>query len=212
MHGPGYNIVAEKLPRGVRCIHGQFYKPVRLIGRLPQVDAALFIGWHAAPDQAGSFSPHIFHKKIRWVRINGIPVTEVELFAGVLGEQGISVLFLSAEDCVLERTRRTLPWITTFAVPKVPLAPNEADRLRSLLREKASEALKTQSRPGRLLFGRHQLEASVDGRHVSWTADRATDTFERLADLAFFDGYPLAFRPLFLKAYVHGSRLGLRLL
>ncbi|MBC7358626.1 MAG: M55 family metallopeptidase [Desulfacinum sp.] len=212
MHGPGYNILPGGLPPGVRCVRGQYLKPIRLIGRLPQVDGAVFIGWHAAPDQEESFSPHIFHKKIRWVRINGRPVTEVELFAAVLGEHGVPVCFVSAEDCVLERVQKTLPWIQPFPVPKRPLKESEAEGLRRLLEDRVAETLARGARPGRLLFGRHRLEALVDGRTIAWSADRATETYERLADLAFFDGYPQALRPLLLGAYVHGSRLGLRLM
>ncbi|MEJ5366648.1 MAG: M55 family metallopeptidase [Desulfosoma sp.] len=126
MHGPGYNILPEELPPGVRCVRGQHLKPIRLIGKLPEADMAVFIGWHAAPDQRGSFSPHIFHKKIRWVRINGRPVTKVELFAGVLGEHGVPVCFVWAEDCVLERVEKTLPWIEPFPDPNQALPKAEA--------------------------------------------------------------------------------------
>ncbi|MEJ5366649.1 MAG: hypothetical protein WHS86_16260 [Desulfosoma sp.] len=52
----------------------------------------------------------------------------------------------------------------------------------------------------------------MDGRRITWTADRVKETYTRLADLAFFDGYPSPVRPLLIHAYVHGSRLGLRLL
>ncbi|SMC21890.1 D-aminopeptidase [Desulfacinum hydrothermale DSM 13146] len=212
MHGPGYNIRPGSLPSGVRCIRGQYLKPIRLIGRLPAVEGAVFVGWHAAPDQQGSFSPHIFHKKIRWVHINGRPVTEVELFAAVLGEHGIPVLFVSAQQCVLERVRKTLPWITAFPVPKEPLSDDRAAELRRRLTHEVAQALKSHGRFGRLLFGRHRLEALVDGRRIAWTADRATETYERLADLAFFDGLAWPLRPLLLAAYVQGSRLGLRLM
>ncbi|WP_178371922.1 M55 family metallopeptidase [Desulfacinum infernum] len=212
MHGPGYNILPEELPPGVRCVRGQHLKPIRLIGKLPEADMAVFIGWHAAPDQKGSFSPHIFHKKIRWVRINGRPVTEVELFAGVLGEHGVPVCFVSAEDCVLERVEKTLPWIEPFPVPKQALPKAEAEKLRRLLEDRVAETLARGARAGRLLFGRHRLEALVDGRRIAWTADRMEETYTRLADLAFFDGYPSPVRPLLIRAYVHGSRLGLRLL
>ena len=60
MHASGFNLVRENIENNVRCLQGHFWKPVPLIGKMPQVDVAIMIGWHAGPDQADGFSPLIF--------------------------------------------------------------------------------------------------------------------------------------------------------
>jgi len=183
MHGTGFNLLPEKLIPEVRCDQGHHWRPVPLIGTLPEAECAMMIGWHAAPDQEG-FSPHIFQKTLRKLCINGNPITEVELFSAVLGEHGIPVPFVSAEDVACERIQNHMPWIHRFDVPKRPMDDSEIQALRDRLTEDVQHASSHNGTPP-LVWKSHDVTATFEAETRSWTSPSATDTFRRLlADTA----------------------------
>ena len=183
MHGTGFNLLPEKLIPEARCDQGHRWHPVPLIGTMPEADCAVMVGWHAAPDQQG-FSPHIFHKALRELCINGNPITEVELFSAVLGEHGIPVPFVSAEAVACDRIEVHMPWIHRLNVPKRPLADAEITALRHQLTEKIKTATARNGAPP-LVWDTHEVTATFPDGTRTWTSPSATTTFRRLlADTA----------------------------
>ena len=178
MHGTGFNLLPEALLAEIRCDQGHRWSPVPLIGTLPKADCAVMVGWHAAPDQKG-FSPHIFQKSLRKLCINGNPITEVELFAAVLGEHGIPVPFVSAENVACERIQANMPWITRMDIPKQPLDRAEILKMRSRLTETVRRSVAQASVPT-LVWHAHGVTATLHGETRSWDSPSATHTFRRL--------------------------------
>ncbi len=201
MHGTGFNIVPERLEMGVNCAQGHFWKPFPLVGRVPRVDCAVMVGWHAAPDQGEGFSPHIFHKSVRSVRINGAAVTEVELFAAVLGEYGIPVVFLTADGPAVSRVAENMPWIGAARIPKGDLGPGEAALVRREIEEGVRRAARAPSAYIPLVRGRHLLEVTLAGKTVVREFDTAVKTLETILLETVFKAYPARVVPLMLPFY-----------
>jgi len=178
MHGTGFNLLPEALIPEARCDQGHRWHPVPLMGTIPKADCAVMVGWHAAPDQTG-FSPHIFHKSLRKLCINGAPITEVELFAAVLGEHGVPVPFVSAEAVACDRIEGHMPWIHRLDVPKRPLADDELHDLRLQLTDKIQTATARNGAPP-LVWGAHNVTATFPDTTRAWTSPSATHTFRRL--------------------------------
>lgn len=164
LHLTGFNILPDLLPHeGVSLIQGQYWYPVPLLGRIPEADLALMIGWHAGPDQSDGFSPHIFHRDVDWVRINEKLVTEVEIFAMVLSESGIPVGLVTADHTACIRILGNMPWVHLVEVPKTNLTPKERAKIQRTIREESEKAVQQAGTFECFPKGPYELESSMRG-------------------------------------------------
>ncbi len=208
MHGTGFNILSEKIEDGVQCLQGHHWKPVPLLGTIPDAACAIMIGWHAGPDQQTGFSPHIFHKCIRSLKIDNVPVTEVELFAAVLGEYHIPVTFLTADKIAIERIRGNMPWISTLAIPKQALSKEKAQAIRGQIESCVRESVTDMRRTSPLILGPHMAEMRTRRQLFTWESASGLETFTRVLANSVFSPYPTCLLPLLLAGYRLWSRIG----
>jgi len=208
MHGPGFNLRPQQLEPGVVCIQGQYGRPVLLLGEVPRVDCAVMVGWHAGPDQEDAFSPHMFHRRLRAMRVNGDPVTEVELFAAVLGDHGVPVVAVTADAPAVERISRNLPWIRSVRVPKQELSEAATREIRLEIEATCRAAFAQRDAASPLVLGEHRAEMDTSEGSDSWVAGCGLETYERAVMGSVFRPYP---RPLvFLLLTLHRWRWRLR--
>lgn len=180
LHQTGFNILPDLLPpEGVVLEQGQFWYPIPLIGKLPKADIALMIGWHAGPDQADGFSPHIFHRDVDWVRINGKLVTEVEIFSMVLSEENIPVGLVTADHTACVRIRENMPWTNFVEIPKNDLKPRERAKIHRSIREESAKAAKDFEK-FQCFKGPYLVESSISGYLREKTYARAKDMLSDL--------------------------------
>ncbi len=210
MHGPGFNIDAEKLESGVSCFQGHFWKPVPLMGVVPAADCAVMIGWHAGPDQQDGFSPHIFHKSLRSLKINGKPVTEVELFSAALGEHGIPAVFLTADKVAIERITMNMPWIKTLEIPKQALSDEELGYIREQIRLCTMESVMNMEEAKPLILGSHTIDLETLKKTVNWESESAVETLGRVLSKSIFRNFPAIIIPQLLAIYRFWSRVTLK--
>jgi D-amino peptidase len=190
MHGAGFNILPEMLDNNTVCMQGHYWTPVPLFGKIPKVDIAVMTGWHAAADQSDGFSPHIFHRRIKQVKINGEPVTEVELFAAVLGEYNIPVAFVTADKLALNRIKKNLPWVSTIEIPKRKLSREEQCIIRKNIETELHFTIKTHRDIMPLYFGEHFVEVVTDREVIRWREVSAVETLRKLISSTMFREYP----------------------
>lgn len=207
MHGPGYNLRPEGLEPGVVCIQGQYGRPLLLLGQVPRVDCAVMIGWHAGPDQEGAFSPHMFHRRLRAMRVNDDPVTEVELFAAALGDHGVPVIAVTADEPALERITGNLPWVASVRVPKRELSRAETDAVHLEIEQMCQRAAADSSAAAPLVLGQHRAEMVTTGGTDTWVARSGVETFTRAVAGSVFRPYPRSLAPLLVTLYRWWCRL-----
>jgi len=117
-HRDGYNIMPELLDRRATLIRGYFMEPVLMYGPLLESNRAFFIGMHAGSGTAGSFLPHTLTSRIGMLTIRGEQICETQLFAHVLGEMGLPVVFVSGCPAACAQAVKHLPWVVTVELDK----------------------------------------------------------------------------------------------
>jgi len=117
-HRDGYNLVPHLLDNRARLIRGYFLKPVLMYGPLLDSNRAFFIGMHAGSGSEGAFLPHTLTSRIGRITIAGEQICETQLFAHVLGEMGLPVVFVSGCPAACAEAVKHLPWIVTVPVDR----------------------------------------------------------------------------------------------
>lgn len=145
-HGPMTNVLVEELHPAARLVSGSN----RLLGQMEGIDAgfdAVFlVGYHQREGGGDGVLNHTLLGRIVYeVRLNGEPVDEAAINAGIAGAFGIPVALVTGDDAVCEDARRRLPGVVVAPVKQaldrftaVSLAP---ERARQLIRERAREAV-----------------------------------------------------------------------
>ncbi len=116
-HGDMRNIDPEILPPAVRLISGST-KPLSMVqGGDAGVDAAVFIGYHAAANTANGILDHTYWGlQAHEVLLNGEQCSEARLNAAVLGLWNVPVVFLSGDQTAGADAKRFMPWTETVSV------------------------------------------------------------------------------------------------
>ncbi|MDQ7827188.1 MAG: M55 family metallopeptidase [Candidatus Eremiobacteraeota bacterium] len=142
-HRDGFNIVPRLLDRRAVLVSGYYLKPLVMYGNLRRSNRAFFIGMHAASGNRNGFLSHTLTSRITRLSINGNDVCETQIFAHVLGEVRVPVVFVSGCPEACREAREHLPWIVTCPVPKVgsyQAMTDYASLVRDHLRETIAEA------------------------------------------------------------------------
>lgn len=93
-------------PRPLGMIHG--------IG--PDVDAVVFVGWHARASTADAVADHTYNSAIKSVRLNGMELGEAGLAGAVAGAFGVPVVFLSGDRAAADQARAAFGDLEVAAV------------------------------------------------------------------------------------------------
>ena len=116
-HRTGFNILPEMIDSRARVVHGYKVGPVPGIGDPGSVEAALFLGMHAASGSAG-FMAHTLTSRIGRLEVNGELLPEVYLFAGSVASYGVRPVFFSGCPVACDQARCTIPGIHTYSIDK----------------------------------------------------------------------------------------------
>src|SRR6266699_2649954 len=96
------NLLAEELHQSAELVSGD-PKPRSMMQEIDQqggFDAALFIGYHARAGTRNAILDHTYADRIHEVRLNGKPVGELGLNAGVAGVHGVPVALVTGDSAL----------------------------------------------------------------------------------------------------------------
>ncbi|MGE5580844.1 MAG: M55 family metallopeptidase [Bacillota bacterium] len=205
-HGPMTNILIEKVNPAATLITGA-PKPLSMMqGISPDFDAVMFVGYHAKMGAPGVLSHTISGGSVANVWVNGIPVGETGINAGLAGFYGVPVVLVTGDDAVAQEAKALLPHVHTATVKWAVnrqaarcLAPTTA---RQVIAEAAEKALLDLSAAKAWLPGspvtfsiefkdagladnaaRMPYTKVLDGRTVSFTADDYLTAFMGLRSM-----------------------------
>jgi D-amino peptidase len=116
-HRTGYNLFPERIDHRARVDSGYALGPIPGMGDPGQAQAVLFLGLHAASGTKG-FLPHTMTSRLAEVRVNGAPLSEVVLFAALLGPYGIRPVFFSGCPDACRQAAAAIPGIFTYSIDK----------------------------------------------------------------------------------------------
>jgi D-amino peptidase len=146
-HGPMTNVLIEELHPAARLISGSN----RLLCQMEGIDggfgAAFLVGYHQREGGGDGILNHTFIGRVVYeVRLNGDPVDEAAVNAGLAGAFGVPVALVTGDASVCADAERRIPGVITARVKEaydrfagLSLAPEPA---RALIRERAAEAVR----------------------------------------------------------------------
>ncbi len=98
-HGSMRNLIIEELHPSVRLISGSLKEFSMMAGIQMDVDAAVFIGYHAKAGTARAILDHTYSGScVHAWRLNGIPAGETTLNAAIAGYFDVPVVLVSGDD------------------------------------------------------------------------------------------------------------------
>ena len=111
-HGNGENLLIEQFPADVRLIRSWPRRLGMVAGIDDQVDAAIFIGYHAGTNNAAGVRAHTFSSgTLTRVALNGRNVTEGSWNAAIAGQFGVPVIMMSGDDAAIAEVRAAVGMI-----------------------------------------------------------------------------------------------------
>ncbi len=116
-HDTGRNIMASKLPEGVRLVRGWSRHPMMMMQELDATfDAAVMIGYHSRASAAGNPLSHTMSGGIVHLLINGQPSSEFLINSYAAATQHVPVALVSGDQGLCDDVKQLNSHITTVAV------------------------------------------------------------------------------------------------
>ncbi len=104
-HGNGENLLIEQFPPEVRVIRS-WPRRLGMVAGVDQVDAIIFIGYHASTNNTTGVRAHTFSSAtLTRVALNGINVSEGSWAAAIAGQFGVPVIMISGDDAAIAEVR-----------------------------------------------------------------------------------------------------------
>lgn len=153
-HGPMTNILIEDLHPEAELISGVNKPLLQVTGIADNFDALFFVGYHQREGGGDGVMNHtLLGKVIYEVRVNGEPVDEAALNAGVAGQYRIPVALVTGDNEVCADAARRFPGVVTApvkqAIDRYAARSLSVHKARALIRERAQHAIQA-VREGRL--------------------------------------------------------------
>lgn len=105
-HGNGENLLIEQFPREVRVIRSWPRQLGMVAGVDQDVDAVMFIGYHASTNNTAGVRAHTFSSAtLTRVALNGTVVTEGSWAAAIAGHFNVPVIMMSGDDAAIAEVR-----------------------------------------------------------------------------------------------------------
>ena len=108
-HGNGENLLIEQFPADVRIIRSWPRRLGMVAGVDENVDAAIFIGYHAGTNNPVGVRAHTFSSaNLARVALNGTNVTEGSWNAAIAGQYNVPVIMMSGDDAAIAEVRKAI--------------------------------------------------------------------------------------------------------
>jgi D-amino peptidase len=146
-HGPMTNLLIEELHPAARLISGSN----KLLAQMEGVDggfqAVFFVGYHQREGGGDGILNHtLLGRLVYEIRINGEPVDEAAINAGVAGAFGVPAALITGDSAVCAEAERRLRGIITApikdALDRYVGVSLGLQRGQALIRERAAEAVR----------------------------------------------------------------------
>jgi len=194
-HETARNILPESLHPRAELIGGWPRELSMVEGVDPSCDMAFFVGYHARSGAIGGALDHTYSgSTIQEMRINGKPVGETELNAGVAGHFGVPLALVSGDDVLMKDLSEALDPRVRLVVVKKGISRYAARSLhpaeaRKRIREAARQAVSASDRPKPLVYGGDcRLEVDLKSTAMSYAA-------RDFPEVEYLGGRGFRFRP-----------------
>lgn len=171
-HWSSLNIIYEKLDARAEIIRGASNKRLSMVEHVEGYDGALFIGLHAKVGHShGVANETMIGPEMYEMRMNGMPVGELELNAALAGYFDVPVLMVSGDDCLAKEAKQSLGNIETaivkYAIDRWTARCLSLENAHKEIKNKASQAVhRIKEIKPYTIYGQVELE-------IEWTSTAA---------------------------------------
>jgi D-amino peptidase len=173
------NIIPTELDPRARLING-YLKPFAMMQGIDMgIDAAFFVGYHAAANTRGAVIAHTYQGTVSNLRINGIRMGETGGNATLAGYFNVPVVFISGDDKVVKEAHALLGEDLIGVAVKEGISANAAIHMHP---DRAREAIYIGARQAMGLAGKaksYQVTSPVRVE-VDWLNASMADYVMRL--------------------------------
>lgn len=170
-HWSALNLIYEELDSRAEVILGG-NKRLCMVEQVEHFDGMFFVGYHAKVGHSnGVANETMLGFEMYEMRMNGIPVGEMELNAAIAGHFGVPVIMVSGDDCMEREAKASFGEIEAavvkYAIDKWSARCLSSQRSLALIRDRAERAVQRigQFRPY-IVDGPVELE-------IEWTSTSA---------------------------------------
>jgi D-amino peptidase len=108
-HGNGQNLLIDQFPANVRLIRSWPRRLGMVAGVEDNVDALIYIGYHASTNNTTGVRAHTFSSaNLTRVALNGTDVTEGSWNAAIAGHFNVPVVMVSGDDAAIAEVRKAI--------------------------------------------------------------------------------------------------------
>jgi D-amino peptidase len=108
-HGNGENLLIDQFPPDVKVVRSWPRALGMMAGVDDNVDAAIFIGYHASTNNPAGVRAHTFSSaNLTRVALNGVNVTEGAWNAAIAGHFNVPVIMMSGDDAAIAEVRKAI--------------------------------------------------------------------------------------------------------
>jgi D-amino peptidase len=108
-HGNGENLLIEQFPTDIRVIRSWPRRLGMVAGIDDNVDAAIFIGYHAGTNNPTGVRAHTFSSaNLTRVAVNGANMTEGSWNAAIAGHFNVPIVMMSGDDAAIAEVRKVV--------------------------------------------------------------------------------------------------------
>ncbi len=144
-HGPMVNLLVEELPDYTQVVRG-FPRTTSMVSLIEECNVAVFLGYHAKFGTRRATMDHTYSgASIRYVKVNGIEVSELLLNSYVAGHYGIPVILVAGDEKLIkDDVKEYLPWaeyvILKRSIGRYSAVSRSIKAIESELRSKTKSA------------------------------------------------------------------------
>jgi D-amino peptidase len=108
-HGNGENLLIDQFPPDIKVVRSWPRALGMMAGVDEQVDAAIFIGYHASTNNPAGVRAHTFSSaNLTRVALNGVNVTEGAWNAAIAGHFNVPVVMMSGDDAAIAEVQKVI--------------------------------------------------------------------------------------------------------
>src|SRR5687768_5159876 len=108
-HGNGQNLLIDKFSGDIKVIRSWPRRLGMVAGIDDNVDAAIFIGYHAGTNNPTGVRAHTFSSaNLTRVALNGVNVTEGSWNAAIAGHYNVPIVMMSGDDAAIAEVRKAI--------------------------------------------------------------------------------------------------------
>ena len=201
-HAAGENLIPDSLEQGITLVKGTPRPMYMMEGIDDSYDLLFCIGCHSRIGAIQGVMDHTYSPSVIYeIRINNIPVSELDINAGLAAHYGVPLALVSGDKALIEEVKAYYPKvetvITKYGISRFASINRHPEEVREELFSKAKKVVET--RPNAYSCRKWKLPLKLE---IDFVDTLSADVVSLLPNLKRESGRRISFEtPDFVKLY-----------